>query len=145
MFLTSLFFGCFEKFLADILFLPSFIVVRHQMGELKGGSAFCPSLSIIGVSRILFKIGLIYASIEFVKDDLFESFSSSNLQLWMLPSIFLYRQASSLELSIFIKHRRYGQTSDDHSDIVLDLFTKNTSLGAPFTTCRFCFSLFLGF
>ena len=27
-------FGCFEKFLADTVFLPSFIVVRHQMAEL---------------------------------------------------------------------------------------------------------------
>ena len=30
-------FYCFEKLLADILFLPSFIVVRHQMGKLKRG------------------------------------------------------------------------------------------------------------
>ena len=98
-----------------------------------------PSLSIIGVSRILFKIGLIYASIEFVKDDLFESFSSSNLQLWMLPSIFLYSQASSLKLSIFIKHRRYGQTGDDHSDIVLDLFTKKHFFGCPFHNLQILF------
>ena len=41
-----LIFWCFEKFLANTLFLPSFIVVRHQMG------AFCPQ----GVSRTPYKI-----------------------------------------------------------------------------------------
>ena len=35
-------FCCFEKLLAYALFLPSFIVVRHQMAELNwGGGAFC--------------------------------------------------------------------------------------------------------
>ena len=34
-------FCCFEKFLAYTLFLPSFIVVRHQMAELnQGGEGF---------------------------------------------------------------------------------------------------------
>ena len=36
-------FCCFEKFLAYTLFLPSFIVVRHQMVELNRG-AFLPPL-----------------------------------------------------------------------------------------------------
>ena len=40
--MTSLIFlGCFEKFLDYTVFLPSFIVVRHQMAELTWG-AFCP-------------------------------------------------------------------------------------------------------
>ena len=34
------FFGCFEKFLAYTIFLPSFIVVRHQMAELTWGGGF---------------------------------------------------------------------------------------------------------
>ena len=55
--MTSLIFCFFEKFLAYTLFLPSFIVVRHQMVELNWG-AFLPPLSITGVSRTLSKIGL---------------------------------------------------------------------------------------
>ena len=35
-------FGCFEKFLAYTVFLPSFIVVRHQMAELTLGGDFLP-------------------------------------------------------------------------------------------------------
>ena len=34
------FLGCFETFLTYAVFLPSFIVVRHQMAELTGGKAF---------------------------------------------------------------------------------------------------------
>ena len=36
------FFYCFEKFLAYTLFVPSFIVVRHQMAELNWGEGFLP-------------------------------------------------------------------------------------------------------
>ena len=43
-------FGCFAKFLAYNLFLPSFIVVRHQMAELNRGEEPFPP-SIIGLSR----------------------------------------------------------------------------------------------
>ena len=32
------FFCCFEKFFSNIVFLPSFIVVRHQMAELTWGA-----------------------------------------------------------------------------------------------------------
>ena len=39
--MTSLF-CCFEKFLAYTLFLPSFIVVRHQMAELNWGGFLPP-------------------------------------------------------------------------------------------------------
>ena len=36
------FFGCFETFLAYTVFLPSFIVLRHQLAELTWGkAAFC--------------------------------------------------------------------------------------------------------
>ena len=52
------FFGCFEKFLAYTVFLPSFIVVRHQMAELTWGAFLPPSQSNIAVSRTLSKIGL---------------------------------------------------------------------------------------
>ena len=49
----------FEKFLAYTLFLPSFIVVRLQMAELKRGDFLPPPpSSIIGVSRTPSKIGL---------------------------------------------------------------------------------------
>ena len=50
---------CFEKFLAYTLFLPNFIVVRHQTAELNlgEGGLFC-SPSIIRVSRTPSKIGL---------------------------------------------------------------------------------------
>ena len=52
------FFGCFEKFLAYTVFLPSFIVVRHQIAELTwGGGGFAPT-SNIGVARTPSKIGL---------------------------------------------------------------------------------------
>ena len=51
-------FGCFEKFLAYTLFLPSFIVLRHQMVELNWGEGLFGPLSIIGVSRTSSKIGL---------------------------------------------------------------------------------------
>ena len=40
--MTSLIFCFFEKFSAYTLFLPSFIVVRHQMVELNWGGAFLP-------------------------------------------------------------------------------------------------------
>ena len=33
------FFGCFEKFLAYAVFLPGFVVVRHQMAKLTWGVA----------------------------------------------------------------------------------------------------------
>ena len=56
--ITNLF-CCFENFLAYTLFLPSFIVVRHQMVELNWGASPLP-LSIIGVSWTLSKIGLKY-------------------------------------------------------------------------------------
>ena len=43
MLLTLLiFFGCFEKFLTYTVFLPSIIVVRHQMVKLTWRGAFCP-------------------------------------------------------------------------------------------------------
>ena len=136
-------FCCFEKFLADILFLPSFIVVRHQMGELKRGEGVLLPLPFHyrGIpdpvqNRVNICIYWVCKR-RFIWKFLF--LKSSTLDV---AFNFLYSQASSLKLSIFIKHRRYGQTGDDHSDIVLDLFTKNTSLGAPFTTCRFCFSFF---
>ena len=40
--MTSLIFCCFEKFLDYTLFLPSFIVVRHQMAELNWGGFLSP-------------------------------------------------------------------------------------------------------
>ena len=55
--MTSLFFCCFEKFLAYTVFLPSFIVARHQMAELTWG-AFPPSN--IGVAQTPSKIGLMF-------------------------------------------------------------------------------------
>ena len=63
MFMTSLIFCCFEKFLAYTVYLPSFIVVRHQLAELTWEGFFAPPPS-IGVSWIPFKIGLKDASIS---------------------------------------------------------------------------------
>ena len=41
---------CFEQFLAYTLFLPSFIVVRHQKVELNwGGGLFCPPVHYRGI------------------------------------------------------------------------------------------------
>ena len=57
MLMTSLIFGCFEKFLAYTIYLPSFIVVRYQMAELNW-EASPPPPSIMGVSRTPSKIGL---------------------------------------------------------------------------------------
>ena len=60
MFMTSLFF-CFEEFLAYTLFLPSLIVVTHQMAELHWG--FSPSPYIIGVFLTPSKMELNYNSV----------------------------------------------------------------------------------
>ena len=46
-----IFFGCFEKFLTCTIFLPSFIVVRHQMAELIRW-LFCPSPSKIRLIKV---------------------------------------------------------------------------------------------
>ena len=51
MLMTSLiFFGCFAKFLAYTLFLPSFIVVRYQMVESNWAGFFAPLVHNGGIS-----------------------------------------------------------------------------------------------
>ena len=56
--MTSLIFGCVEKFLTYTVFLPSFIVVRHQMAELTWGAFLPLTPSNIGCARTPSKIGL---------------------------------------------------------------------------------------
>ena len=59
--ITSLYFCRFGEFLAYILFLPSLIVVRHQMAELHW--SFSPTPRNIGVSLTPSKIELNYNSV----------------------------------------------------------------------------------
>ena len=53
------FFGCFEKFLAYAVFLPSFIVVRHQMAELTLRGSFLSPIQYRVRARTPSKIRLI--------------------------------------------------------------------------------------
>ena len=65
--MMSLIFCCFERFLAYNVFLPSFIVVRHQMAALTWGLS-PPSNK--GVDRTPSKIGLINAFKQVGEDKL---------------------------------------------------------------------------